>query len=83
MLQQPIQIILSIPMVRVFVSILELDYVIIDLTLCFISPHIYSIDNTTRHQEAGEWPMFQDLVGQQKILAVPLKLPVILNVISG
>ena len=71
-------------MVRIFASIFESDYVIVDLTLCFISPHIYSVDNTIRNLEAGKFPMIQNsAVHQKKNLKVQLKLPVVPNEISG
>ena len=47
-------------MVIIFVYILELNYVTVYLMLCFISPRIYSVDNTIRHQEADEFPTLQD-----------------------
>ena len=52
-------------MVRIFASILVLDYVIVDITLFLIAPRIYSVDNTIRHQEAGKLPTFQDSGGHQ------------------
>ena len=65
LLQRPVQIILVISMVRMFLSILEVYYVIVYLTLCFLSPHIYSVDNTIRYWEAGKLPTLQDSAGLQ------------------
>ena len=53
-------------MVRIFGSVLELDYVIVDLVLCCIAPHIYSVDNTIRHRGAVKLPTLQDLASQLK-----------------
>ena len=53
-------------MVRILASILELNYVILDIVLCFLAPHIYSVDNTIRHQEASRFPTFQDSAGHKK-----------------
>ena len=64
-LGRPIQIILTILMVIIFSSILELDYVIVDLTLCYLATRIYFVGNTIRHQEAGEFPTLQDSAGHQ------------------
>ena len=84
LLQQPVQIILIIPMIRIFASILELYYAIVDLTLCFLVPHIDSVGNTIRHLEAGKFPTLQhSSVHQTKNLIVPLNLPVVPTEISG
>ena len=65
MLQQPVQIILIILTVGIFAYILELDYIIVYLTLCFLEPHTYSVGNNIRHWEAGKSPTLQDSVGHQ------------------
>ena len=65
MLQHPVQMILIIPMIIIFLSILELNYVIVYLMLCFLAPCIYSVDYNIRHREVGKFPTFQRSAGHQ------------------